>query len=504
MSDIREAAARDGREGRLMPRRPNIIMVVLDDCGFAQLGCFGSEMETPNVDALAEDGLRFNSYHVTALCSPTRACLLTGRNHHAVGMGLFPEVPGASPGYSGRLPDDVWTLPRALRDSGYSTFAVGKWHITPLGERSAAGPFTRWPLGLGFERYYGFLGAEANQWSPTLVADNHAIPSPANVGDGYHLSEDLAGQAIKMIRDQHQASPERPFFLYFATAAPHAPHHVAPEWSDRYRGRFDDGWDAMRDRVFARQLESGSCRRGPISPRAPRGSGRGTSCSADGAPVRRMHEVYGGVMSHVDAQIGQIVHAVDELGLGDDTLIMVMSRQRRRAPGRARRHANQSVHARVRRTVDGMLDQREQLGGNRFYDDHCSWGVGLGRRYAVPALEASHLARRHPDPAGRSLAQRDRGSRRGPPTVPARRRQLPTLLELAGVNADGRQLDGKSLVPALDGNFQEPRTQYFEILGSALSTVTVEGHDRPRDLIGRRRRAPRGQPRLRRRPLEPV
>jgi arylsulfatase len=215
-------------------RPPNIVLVVLDDAGFAQLGCFGAELSTPRIDAIATTGLRFNSFHVTALCSPTRSCLLSGRNHHSVGMGLFPEIPIDRPGYSGRLPENLTTLPGTLRIAGYTTYAVGKWHLTPKWERSAAGPFTRWPLGMGFDRYYGFLGAESNQWSPTLVRDNGVIPAPQNVGDGYHLTEDLADQAVLMIRDHVQAVPQRPFFMYFATAAPHAPHHVGPQWSDRY------------------------------------------------------------------------------------------------------------------------------------------------------------------------------------------------------------------------------------------------------------------------------
>ena len=240
-------------------RPPNVVLVVLDDAGFAQLGCFGAELSTPRIDAIATTGLRFNSFHVTALCSPTRSCLLSGRNHHAVGIGLFPEIPINRPGYSGRLPDDLTTLPGTLRSAGYTTYAVGKWHLTPKWERSAAGPFTRWPLGMGFDRYYGFLGAESNQWSPTLVRDNGVIPAPQNVGDGYHLTEDLADQAVLMIRDHVQAVPQRPFFMYFATAAPHAPHHVGPQWSDRLPRR-------VRQRM-------GSDARARLPPPAQRGRG---------------------------------------------------------------------------------------------------------------------------------------------------------------------------------------------------------------------------------------
>ena len=447
--------------------RPNVVMVVLDDCGFAQLGCFGADMRTPHVDRLAGEGLRFNAFHVTALCSPTRACLLTGRNHHAVGMGLFPEVPGASAGYSGRLPDDVPTLPRALRDAGYSTFAVGKWHLTPLRERSAAGPFTRWPLGLGFERYYGFLGAEANQWSPSLVADNHAIPSPANVGDGYHLSEDLADQAIKLIRDQRQARPDRPFFLYFAPAAPHAPHHVAPEWSDPYRGVFDDGWEAMRERVFARQLQQGVVPSGTrLTPRPSWVTAWDELSSDERALYARMHEVYAGVMSHVDAQVGRIVQAIEELGLGDDTVVMVLSDNGASAEGGPHGTLNEYAFTLGSdETVSDMVEQREQLGSNRFYN-HYSWGWAwagntpfrLWKRYTWLGGTRTPLVVRWPGGIESPGAVR--------PQFCHAIDLMPTILELAGVTPPGR-LDGMSLVRAFeDAEFDEPRTQYFEILGS--------------------------------------
>lgn len=236
---------------------PNVVVIVLDDTGFGQLGCFGSDIDTPHIDALAAGGLRFNRFHVTALCSPTRAALLTGRNHHSVGFGFLPEVPIGFPGYNARIPDGTPTLPRVLKANGYSTFAVGKWHLAPRWEVSASGPFERWPLGLGFERYYGFLGGDTNQFAPELARDNSFVEPPRRPEDGYHLTEDLADQAIRMILDQQHATPGKPFFLYFATGAMHAPHHAPREWIDRYRGHFDVGWDAWRDGLFARQRQLG-------------------------------------------------------------------------------------------------------------------------------------------------------------------------------------------------------------------------------------------------------
>ncbi len=262
---------------------PHVVMVVLDDLGFAQLGCFGSSIATPAIDRLAGNGLRYNRFHVTALCSPTRACLLTGRNHHAVGMGFLTDIPTGFPGYDGRIPTSAGTLARILRDAGYNTFAVGKWHLAPRWEQSASGPFERWPLGLGFERYYGFLAGDTNQWTPELVCDNHFVEPPRGPAEGYHLTEDLADRAIRYVQDQQQATPGKPFFLYFATGATHAPHQAPAAWIDRYRGQFDGGWEAWRAEVFARSASSAWCpppRRCPI---ARTGCRRGNRCQPTGA-----------------------------------------------------------------------------------------------------------------------------------------------------------------------------------------------------------------------------
>jgi arylsulfatase len=216
---------------------PNVVVVLLDDVGFAQLGPFGSDVATPAMDRLAAEGLRYNRFHVTAICSPTRASVLTGRNHHAVGMGWLTDIPLGFPGYTARIPRSAAPLPRVLKDAGYNTMAVGKWHLNPRNDRSAAGPFDTWPLGFGFERYYGFLHGDANHWTPTLIEDNHYVEPPARPEDGYHLSEDLADQALRMVVDQKHAAPGKPFFLYFASGAMHAPHHVGRALSRSLRRR---------------------------------------------------------------------------------------------------------------------------------------------------------------------------------------------------------------------------------------------------------------------------
>ena len=211
---------------------PDVVVIVLDDLGFAQLGCYGSDIDTPNIDRLAARGLRFTNFHTTAVCSPTRACLLTGRNHHRVGMGMLPDLPVNYPGYTGEFPLDAATLPEILREAGWSTTAIGKWHLTPRDQR-ATGPFHMWPTGVGFDRYYGFLNGETNQWTPNLVRDQQHVEPPAPPEAGYHLDADLADEAIRQVRDLHVHDPDRPFFLWYATGSPHAPHQAPAEWIDR-------------------------------------------------------------------------------------------------------------------------------------------------------------------------------------------------------------------------------------------------------------------------------
>ncbi|HSS10704.1 MAG TPA: sulfatase-like hydrolase/transferase, partial [Acidimicrobiales bacterium] len=315
-------------EPRPTPRAgaPNVVMIVLDDTGFAQLGSFGSDIATPNIDRLAAGGLRYNRFHVTSLCSPTRACLLTGRNHHAVGMGFLSDLPMGFPGYTGRIPKSAATLARVLRDAGYNTFAIGKWHLTPRWELSASGPFDRWPLGLGFERYYGFLAGDTNQWTPDLVSDNGFVDPPARPQDGYHLTEDLAERAIRFVLDQQHATPEKPFFLYFATGAMHAPHHVGKEWIERYRGHFDDGWEAWRRQTFARQQDLNVVPAGTSLTERPAWVQAWDSLPADERRLfARMMEVFAGFLTHTDAQIGRILDFLETIGALDNTLVILLS-----------------------------------------------------------------------------------------------------------------------------------------------------------------------------------
>jgi arylsulfatase len=305
---------------------PNVLCVVLDDTGFGQLGCYGSPIATPNLDALAAGGLLYTNMHTTALCSPSRSCIITGRNHHANATAAVNELATGYPGYNGSIPFENGFLPEMLQRHGYSTYMVGKYHLLPSEFESAAGPFDRWPLGRGFERFYGFLGGDTSQWYPDLVYDNHQVAPPRSPEDGYHLTEDLADKAIEFIADARQVAPDKPFYLHFCTGATHAPHHVPRQWADRYAGQFDDGWDAYRDRVFARQQELGVMPADAELSRHDPDVPAWESLPPDARRLAaRMMEVFAGFLSHTDHQIGRLLDFLKETGEFDNTLIMVVS-----------------------------------------------------------------------------------------------------------------------------------------------------------------------------------
>ena len=232
---------------------PNVLLILLDDVGFGMCSTFGGPVETPHLDKLAKNGLTYNRFHTTALCSPTRAALLAGRNHHSVGTGVIIEMGTGYPGYTGIIPRDCALISQVLRDNGFATSMFGKWHNTPEGDISPAGPFDRWPTGLGFDYFYGFNQGEAHHFYPTLYRNTVAVDAPKTPEEGYHLTVDLTDEAIGWVRNTRAASPDKPWFCYFSTGAAHAPHHVPADWQGKYKGRFDHGWDEQRERKMRKQ-----------------------------------------------------------------------------------------------------------------------------------------------------------------------------------------------------------------------------------------------------------
>lgn len=342
---------------------PNVVIVVLDDLGFGELGCFGGRIDTPHLDRLAAGGLRYTNFHVNPMCSPTRAALLTGRNHHAVGVGLIMEWLSGFPGYHGRIPKEAAMLPAVLTQAGYSSMAVGKWHLTPVDEVTPIGPFDRWPLGQGFQRYYGFMTAQTDQLQPTLWVDNHRIDPP--LPPGYHLSEDLVDQSVAWIDEQQAVAPTRPFFLYLAFGAMHQPHQVAHEWWHPYRGRFADGWDVIRAQTLASQQRLGLVPAHTTLPARNPGVRAWAQLNSDEQRVcERQMEVYAGMLTHTDHQIGRLVAELERRGIFKDTVILVLSDNGASAEGGTLGHRS-GVAAKNGATdsLANMLAALDQWGG---------------------------------------------------------------------------------------------------------------------------------------------
>jgi arylsulfatase A-like enzyme len=305
---------------------PNVLMIVLDDTGFAHFGCYGSELATPAIDRLAAGGLRYTGFHTTALCSPSRAALLTGRNPHAVGMRGVSNWNTGFPHMRGGISPRAATLAELLRAHGYATYAAGKWHLAPMEETSAAGPHHNWPLQKGFDRFYGFLQGETDQFYPELTSDNGHVDPPAGPQDGYHVSADIVDKATGWISDLQSVRPDRPFFLYLAFGATHAPHQSPLEFRMRWRGRFDDGYDAARERWYARQLELGIIPPGTtLAPRNPGVPAWADLTGSQRAFSARLQEAFAAMLEHTDAQIGRLTDFLDRRGLLHNTMLLVLS-----------------------------------------------------------------------------------------------------------------------------------------------------------------------------------
>jgi arylsulfatase len=354
---------------------PNIVIVVLDDVGYAQLGCYGSDLSTPTFDRLAAGGLRYANFHTTSLCSPTRACLMTGRNHHANGMGRIADFSSGFPGYDAVIPKENGFLPEILREQHYATYAVGKWHLAPMTEITLGSPRDKWPLGRGFERFYGFMGGETDQYHPELVHDNHQVDPPRTPEQGYHLTEDIVDRGIGFLKDLRATYEKKPFLLYVAPGACHAPHQAPPSFIEPYKGRFDQGWDRWREAVFARQLASGLVPKGTELSARPAWVPAWESVSADERRLyARMMEVYAGFMTHTDAQIGRLLAFIESLGELDDTLVILMSDNGASAEGGPKGSFNEAFFFNfVPESLEENLRRIDDLGTPRAHN-HYPWG----------------------------------------------------------------------------------------------------------------------------------
>jgi arylsulfatase A-like enzyme len=305
---------------------PNVVLILFDDTGFAHFGCYGSTIETPNIDRLAANGVRFTNFHTTALCSPTRACLMTGRNHHTVGMRGVSNFNTGFPHMRGCITPHAATIAEILREEGFATFAAGKWHLAPMEEASAAGPFDNWPLQRGFDRFYGFMQGETDQFYPELYYDNHPIDPPFGPEKGYHLTEDLVDKSISFIRDSKSVRPDRPFFLYLPFGAMHSPHQAPKEFIEKYRCRFEAGWDIIREQWYKRQLEMGIIPPGTeLAPRNPGVRPWNDLSENEKKFALRLQEAFAGFLDHTDHHIGRLISFLEELGEFDNTIVILLS-----------------------------------------------------------------------------------------------------------------------------------------------------------------------------------
>jgi arylsulfatase len=455
---------------------PNIVVVVLDDVGYAQLGCYGSDLATPTFDRLAAGGLRYANFHTTSLCSPTRACLMTGRNHHANGMGRIADFSSGFPGYDAVIPKENGFLPEILREQHYATYAVGKWHLAPMTEISMGSPRDKWPLGRGFERYYGFMGGETDQYHPDLVHDNHQVDPPRTPEQGYHLTEDLVDHGIQFLKDLRATYERKPFLLYVAPGACHAPHQAPPAYIERYRGRFDKGWDRWRGEVFARQVTSGLLPKGTALSARPSWVPAWESLSSDERRLfARMMEVYAGFMTHTDAEIGRLLAFIEELGELDDTLVILMSDNGASAEGGPKGSFNESFFFNmVPESLEENLRRIDDLGTPRAHN-HYPWGWAWAgntplKRFKRDTHEGGvcdPLIVHWPARLGRPGQTRHQYVH----AVDV----LPTILDLLGVEAP-KELAGVRQTPIHGVSFAHTLadagaktrhlTQYYEMLGS--------------------------------------
>jgi len=457
---------------------PNVLIILIDDCGFGASSAFGGPIATPNAEQLAENGLKFSRFHTTALCSPTRQALLTGRNHHSVNMAGICEMATSAPGYTSVLPKDKAPLAMTLKLNGYSTAQFGKCHEVPVWETSPMGPFNQWPAGGGgFEYFYGFIGGETNQWYPAIYEGTTPIEPPTTPEEGYHFTEDMTDKAIAWARQQKALMPDKPFFMYFAPGATHAPHHVPKEWIHRYKGKFDQGWDKVREATFARQKEMGVIPANADLTKRPKEIPGFDDMPAALKPIlAREMEVYAGFLEHTDHHVGRLLDTLKDLNVLDDTLVYyILGDNGASAEGTLNGCFNEMSMLNGLQSVESpefLMSKIDGFGGPEAYNHYAvGWAHAMNTPYQWTKQVASHFG----------------GTRNGtivhwPKGIEAKgeiRSQFchvidiaPTILEAAGIPAptivnsvQQAPLEGTSMLYAFnDAKAAEQReTQYFEM-----------------------------------------
>ena len=482
---------------------PNVLVILIDDAGFGSSSAFGGPCQTPNAEALAAGGLKFNRFHTTALCSPTRQALLTGRNHHSVGMGGITEIATGAPGYNSILPNTCAPLARTLKLNGYATAQFGKCHEVPVWETSPAGPFDAWPTGGGgFEYFYGFIGGEAHQWYPSLYEGTTPIEVKKTPEEGYHFMEDMTDKAINWIGQQQALMADKPFFVYFAPGATHAPHHVPAEWADKYKGKFNQGWDKLREETFARQLKLGvipkDCKLTPRHKEIPAWD----EMPAALKPVLiRQMEVYAGFLEYADHHVGRLLDSLKHLKLLDNTVVYyIVGDNGASAEGTLHGTYNEMINfngAAALETPEFLMERLGKLGGPESYNHYAvGWAHAMNTPYQWTKQVASHFG----GTRNGTIVHWPKGIK-GKGEIRSQFHHVidvaPTILELAGLpqplsvnGVQQRPIEGVSMAYAFNDAAAADRheTQYFEMFGNRgiyhKGWTAVTRHKTPWLLIG--------------------
>ena len=454
---------------------PNVVVILLDDTGFGHFGCYGSSIETPNFDRLAGGGLRYNNFHTTALCSPTRASLLTGRNHHTVGMRALANFDTGYPNMRGCISPHAATIAEILREEGYATFAAGKWHLTPMEEASTAGPFDNWPLQRGFDRFYGFLQGETDQFHPELTYDNHPVDPPCGPDQGYHVSEDIVDRSMGFIRDARSIRPDRPFFLYLAFGATHSPHQAPGEFIEKYRGRFDAGWDVVREQWYRRQIELGVIPENTeLAPRNPGVRPWDELSQNEKKFALRLQEAFAGMLDHTDYQVGRLITFLEEMEQLDNTLVVLLSDNGASQEGGPTGVMDEFKYFNgVPEDVDAIQDRLDEIGGPHSHSN-IPWGWAQAGNSPLKWYKRNTHGGGVRDPLIMHWPARirDQGGVRG--QFHHVSDIVPTILEMLDIDPpetcrgyDQMPMTGTSMAYTLDTAEESTRkqVQYFEMFG---------------------------------------